>query len=164
MEIYLFRHGIAIDRADPKCPAEEERYLTKKGVSRTREAARGLAWLGLEPELVLSSPLRRARETADIAVGELELGVEPIETAALLGDAAPSRLLEELAERRPASVLCAGHAPHLDELIAHLVGCDLPFTELKKAGLAVLHADKVAPGKAMLLAIYAPKALRRLGR
>jgi hypothetical protein len=40
MRLYLMRHGIAIDREDPDCPPDPERYLTPKGIQRTRAAAR----------------------------------------------------------------------------------------------------------------------------
>jgi len=45
MLLYLVRHGIAIDRDDPKCPDEAERYLTEEGIKKTREVARGVASL-----------------------------------------------------------------------------------------------------------------------
>jgi phosphohistidine phosphatase len=162
--IHLLRHGIAVDRADPDCPPEAERYLTKKGKLRSREAARGLAWLSIEPDLVLTSPWLRARQTADIAVEEIGCKARPETSDALLWDAAPARLLKQLVERKPESALCVGHAPHLDVFIAYLVGCELPLTELRKAGLAVLHADRLAPGRGVLLAIYPPRVLRQLPR
>ena len=164
MLIHLLRHGIAIDRADPDCPPEAERYLTKKGKARTREAARGLSWLGIEPDLILTSPWLRARQTAEITVEELGCATQPENSDALLWDAPPARLLKMLVDRKPVSALCVGHAPHLDVFISYLVGCELPLTELKKAGLAVLHADRLAPGRGMLLAIYPPSVLRQLAR
>jgi phosphohistidine phosphatase SixA len=41
MILYLVRHGIAIDREDPDCPPETERYLTRDGIKKTREVAKG---------------------------------------------------------------------------------------------------------------------------
>ena len=55
MMLYLVRHGIAIDRDDPACPAEAERYLTEEGLKRTREAARGIRRLLDRPATLLSS-------------------------------------------------------------------------------------------------------------
>src|SRR5688572_10358211 len=113
MIVVLFRHGIAQDREDPASPPEAERRLTPKGIERTCEAARGLARLGVRPDAVLSSPYRRARETAEIALKKL--GVERrdvVLTDALLPEAPPGDLLRVLERLDVGCVLCAGHAPH----------------------------------------------------
>ncbi len=60
MQLYIVRHGIAIDREDPKCPSEAERYLTEEGVEKTKQVAKGIAALGLEADLMISSPYARA--------------------------------------------------------------------------------------------------------
>jgi phosphohistidine phosphatase len=159
--IHLLRHGIAINRSQTDCPPEPERYLTDKGKRRVREAARGIVWLGVKPELVLTSPWLRAEQTAELVTEELGAPA-PERTEALLWDAAPARLLKLLVARKPESVLCVGHAPHLDVFIAYLVGSELPLTELRKSGLAVLHVDRLAPGRGMLLGVYAPRVLRQL--
>src|SRR6202012_5881267 len=75
MRIYLVRHGIAIDREDPDCPSEAERYLTPKGIQRTRQAARGLRELGVKPAALLTSPLVRAVQTGEIFCDVL--GIDP---------------------------------------------------------------------------------------
>ena len=116
MQLHLLRHGIAIDRDDPSCPPEPERFLTKKGARRTRAAARGLAALKIEPDAVLSSPYRRARQTAEIACKEIGVKAGIRETEALLPEADPDAILALLAELAVGSVLCAGHAPNLDEV------------------------------------------------
>jgi len=165
MLIHLFRHGIAIDRTDPECPAEEQRHLTDKGVRRTKMGARGLARMGVTAQLILSSPFTRAQQTAEIAKKALKLkGVEIRETNALLWDADPGSLRAELAGLTDVEeVLCAGHAPHLDLFVAHMVGTPMPVTELKKAGFATLSTDFSDPGDAVLQALYSPRALRELG-
>jgi len=164
MLIHLFRHGIAIDREDPSCPAEAERFLTKDGLKRTRAAARGLAALELGVECVLTSPFVRARQTAEIAAEELGLAA-PRVTDALLWDASPTLLRTELAAMHDtSSVLCAGHAPHLDFLIGELVGASVPITRLKKAGLASIDASLEHSRPGLLVAIYPPRALRALGK
>jgi len=72
MQLYIVRHGIAIDREDPKCPSEAERYLTEDGVKKTRQVAKGLAALGLHSDLMISSPYVRAMQTAEIFAVALE--------------------------------------------------------------------------------------------
>ena len=72
MNLYVVRHGIAIPPEDPACPPDPERWLTPKGVERTREMAQGLRALDVRPEVFLTSPYVRAVQTAavvaDVAV------------------------------------------------------------------------------------------------
>ena len=165
MIIHLFRHGIAIDRAAPECPEDPQRFLTKRGVKRTRAAARGLAHLGIGAEMVLSSPFLRARETATFAMEELGIDAPLRITESLLWDADPELLRQELTLLDDKeSVLCAGHAPHLDLFISYILGTPMPGTELKKAGFAVLHSDLAEPGDGTLLALYPPRTLRTLSK
>ena len=99
MRLYLMRHGIAINREDPDCPAEAERFLTPKGIQRTRAVARGLRDLRVRPATLLTSPYVRAVQTGEI-ICEM-LGLNPHElrtTEALKPEAKPSRLADELAE------------------------------------------------------------------
>jgi len=58
MQLYIVRHGIAIDREDPKCPPDPERYLTEEGIEKTKQVAKGVAALGVTADLFLTSPLR----------------------------------------------------------------------------------------------------------
>src|SRR6267154_2181515 len=56
MQLYIVRHGIAIDREDTKCPPEAERYLTEEGVKKTKQVAEAVATLGIQADLMFSSP------------------------------------------------------------------------------------------------------------
>ncbi len=164
MLLYLFRHGEATDREDPECPPDAERPLTREGVEKTRLAARGLRRLGVKPDLIVSSPLLRAVQTAELAAAELSYAKEKIRrTRALEPEADPAEFLKELARWKQDEVLCAGHAPHLDEMIAHAVGVRASFTALKKAGAACLEFGSSAPARAALLWLIPPKVLRELG-
>jgi phosphohistidine phosphatase len=161
MQLILFRHGIAVDRDDPDCPPDEARPLTPKGVKRTRAAARGLATLAA-PRLILTSPLVRARQTADLAAEALGLGKRAIKvTTSLVPDALPDELLEELMALRRNPVCCVGHAPNLDLVLAEALGMrERPPVRLKKAGAACLELD---PGNgSRLVWVMEPGALRRL--
>jgi phosphohistidine phosphatase len=66
MELFLIRHGIAGDRDPVKYPDDEKRPLTEKGRSKTQEVAQSLANIGLRFDLMLTSPLLRAHQTAEI--------------------------------------------------------------------------------------------------
>src|SRR6185503_4199528 len=84
MRLLIIRHAIAVPRGTPDI-ADDERPLTKRGRRRFRAAAAGLARLVKRPDFVLSSPLPRARETADIAAREFGKRVEVTEEVALAG-------------------------------------------------------------------------------
>lgn len=164
MLLYLLRHGVAIDREDPECPDDAARWLTPEGIEKTRGVAAGLRKLGIQPGLILSSPLRRAVETAEIAAKELGHAKGKIRrTEALLPEADPAGLLKEVLQLRTEEVLCAGHAPHLDEMIAHAVGVRYSFTALKKAGAACLEFNSPGASRGKLLWLFPPKVLRQLG-
>jgi phosphohistidine phosphatase len=162
--IHLLRHGIAVDPGDPAAPTDPERFLTDKGKARTRAAARGLAAIGISPDLVLVSPYVRAQQTADIAVevlGAKEIARETIDSLTPMGD--PSRVIEVVRASGKHSVLCVGHAPNLDLLAAKLVGSTSPVTRLKKAGVASLELRAIKAGGAVVHAVYPPSVLRALG-
>jgi len=163
MIVYLVRHGIAMDREDPDCPPDADRPLTKKGVAKARMVLGGLVELGVKPDLILSSPLLRARQTAEIAASCLHYPKDNIRrTEALLPEAEPSALVKELARLAPEEVLCAGHAPQMDEFIAHATGSRRSFTSLKKAGVACLEFESLVPGAGILTALYPPRLFRAL--
>src|SRR5207245_7854934 len=79
MLLYIVRHGIAIDREDPKCPSDPERYLTPEGLQRTREVAKKLAKLIGPPKAFISSPYVRAVQTAEIFAEALGISKTKIE-------------------------------------------------------------------------------------
>src|SRR5580658_11161824 len=98
MRVYLMRHGIAIDRQDPDCPPEAERYLTSKGVDRTRDVAKGLRELRIRPSAFLTSPYVRAVQTGEIVCEVLHLDPKELRaTDSLKSETKPARLVEELA-------------------------------------------------------------------
>ena len=164
MLIYILRHGIAHDREAPDCPADPERALTDRGVSRTRAAVDGMAALGIAAEAVLTSPYVRARQTATIARDGVARGTGVVELDALEPGGDLSAVCEAIAATGANSVMCVGHAPDLDELLAHLVGAPAAFTHLKKAGLACVDTDSPESGNGLLVAVHPPRALRRLAR
>jgi len=163
MLLYLMRHGIAIGREDPECPPEPERHLTPKGIDKTRAAAHGLRTLKMNPDLVLTSPYLRAVQTAEIVCVALEIPVVHIRhTDTLLPGALPQMLFEELSKSKANEVICFGHAPNLDEVIARAVHAPKSFTELKKAGVACLELDSVSPLEGRLVWLLTARSLRDL--
>ncbi|MDQ7007236.1 MAG: phosphohistidine phosphatase SixA [Acidobacteriota bacterium] len=163
MQIVLMRHGIAIDHADPHCPDDFHRPLTEQGRERTRLAARGLAWMGVRPGAIVSSPLVRAQETATIVAEELGFDPGKVATTGALSPAGdPGQLLAEVRALGVESVLCTGHLPGMDLIVAAAIGSGRrPFTSMKKAGAVCI--ELFPRGWAQLHWLLPPRALRRLG-
>ncbi|MGH9690706.1 MAG: phosphohistidine phosphatase SixA [Candidatus Acidiferrales bacterium] len=163
MILYIVRHGIAVDRADPKSPPEAERPLTARGVQKTHSAALGLRALKVKPDLLFTSPYVRAAQTAEIVAETLGLSSEKMRVSEALKPAAnPADVLKEISHLKVKEVMCFGHAPHVDLLIAHLAGAQDAFTELKKAGVACFEYA-TSRGKWELRWILTAKILRELG-
>lgn len=119
MKLYLVRHGIAEEAAASL--NDFDRSLTNKGRKRTREVGQVLASKREVPSLILTSPLVRAVQTAEV----LALTLEPDEVTvrqelAPGGDAAD--LVRELVKKKVKSVMLVGHEPSMSELAVHLVG------------------------------------------
>ena len=170
-ELLLLRHGIAEERS-PELP-DRTRALTDKGRQRTRAVLERALALGLVADRMLSSPLTRARQTAEMArsVGlapalelseTLEPGHDPLPllVSALAGlapapigsgaGASPARL----------RVLLVGHEPDLGRLAARLLGAHPGAIQLRKAGLALLALPAGAtPGSASLRLLLSPRSL-----
>jgi phosphohistidine phosphatase len=166
MDLYIVRHGIAIDREDPKCPPDPERYLTEEGVDKTKQVAKAIAALGITPDLLLSSPYVRAMQSAEIFANALKYSKQKIQrTDLLLPGAEPSALFRDLAkDKQASSVFVFGHAPHLDELIAAAFASKHHITALKKAGVAALKLKRVSPPSAEFLWLATPRLLRRAAK
>jgi len=166
MQLYIVRHGIAIDREDPQCPADPERFLTEEGIEKTKEVAKGVAEIGSVPDLMLSSPYVRALQTAEIFGKVLEYPKERIRKSDLLLPGAESlQLFRELSKDKDNSVVYVfGHAPHLDDLVATALGSKHHITALKKAGVAMLELKRMVPPSGELIWLSTPKLLRKIGK
>ena len=148
-ELLLFRHGIAEERGGPT--PEPLRALTPAGIRRTTAVAERLALLGIRADQLMSSPLVRARQTAEIAVaaglaGQLEID------GALAPDGDALALVRSSGSER---LMLVGHEPDLGQLACQVLGAPAGAITLKKAGLAVIVLQPT-PSLRLLLA---PKAL-----
>lgn len=163
MQLYLIRHGIAVDREDPNCPPDTERPLTSKGEKRSRAAAQGLRALGAKPTVVLTSPWLRALQTAEVFCEEFGYPSKKIiRSDTLKGNSAPADLLRELQSLKGKVVFCFGHEPHLHLVIGHILHTSAKITELKKAGVALLELERTSPPQGRLIALYPASTLRLL--
>jgi phosphohistidine phosphatase len=163
MDLYIVRHGMAIDREDPKCPPDPERYLTEEGIEKTKQAAKGVVALGINADVLISSPYVRARQTAEIFASALGYAKQKIRHSdLLLPGADPALFFRELAkDKHSSSVFVFGHAPHVDEFIAAALATKHNITSLKKSGVAALTLKRISPPSAQLLWLATPKILRR---
>lgn len=164
MRVYLIRHAPAFERDARRWPADRLRPLSPIGMKKFRKAAAGLERLAGEVSCVLTSPLARARQTAEILT-TVAGWPRAQELAALAPGHAPAEVLAALREQQVASVALVGHEPGLSELLAASVagtGACLEC-ELKKGGAACLEfPSPVRAGRARLEWLLTPKALRAL--
>jgi phosphohistidine phosphatase len=163
MKLLLIRHAAAVASGTPGI-ADAERPLTADGEAEFRSAAGGLAWIVDPPEVLLSSPLVRARTTADIAArafGRLEPRIEPA-----LAYGTPERVLTALAahEATATTIGVVGHEPLLSAVLARLLGAgDSNRVEFEKGGAALVDLPHGALGAGRLVWFLEPRILRTLG-
>lgn len=165
MQIVIIRHGIAASSASAKSGQDDAgRPLTKDGRQKMRKAAKGLRTLVSSLDLIATSPLTRAAETAEIVSEEYD-GVRTVQISALSPRKPVATLLEWLnAHPQDATVALVGHEPHLSTFLCWLLtGLQESFIELKKGGVALVEATTpVAPGRAKLHWLLKPSQLREL--
>jgi len=162
MDLWLLRHAEAEDGA--ASGRDEDRDLTPEGHGQANSVARGLAELGPGISLILTSPYRRARHTAEAVAEALGLAARVRQSRALEPGSDPQAVLSELEGCTEDSVLIVGHAPLLGQLLGRLVTGD-PDREipLKKAGVAsIVIEGRGASGR--LQAFLPLRVLERLGQ
>ncbi len=150
MEIYLLRHGIAEDHAAPGRDAD--RRLTEEGRAKLRRVLERAHEAGVSPSLILSSPYRRALETAEIAARELGYEGKIVRTAALIPDSSPQQVWDAIREHRNQSaVLAAGHEPLFSATVAYLLGSTRAMVHFRKGALVRIDVETSGPAPAGVL-------------
>jgi phosphohistidine phosphatase len=178
MNVTFFRHGIAVDRADPLAPVDFERPLTLEGKNKTEAAARGLRALRLNPSLIVTSPFRRCVQTARLIaplVGLTKKAV--IEREVLAPGSDPRALWPELATLGHESIIVVGHGGVLEPAAGVALGLPTPTIDtpdvpdlafktlhLKKAGALHLEVEFEPELHARLAWLVSSRILRQLGR
>ena len=141
MQIYLLRHGIA-ENTSP----DSERALTAEGREKLRRVLARACSADVAPSLILSSPYRRAMETAEIAVELLNYQGKVVKTRALVPDASPFDAWEEIRKRPEEPViLLASHEPLMSSLAAFLLGSPALVVDMKKAALVRVDCERIGP-------------------
>jgi phosphohistidine phosphatase len=134
MQLYLLRHGIAEDNS--ASGRDQDRALTEEGKHKLRKVLKRAKAAGVEPSLIISSPYKRAVETAEIAAAELDYQGKILRSGSLIPDSSPPSLWSEVREHQDEpSILLAGHEPLFSQTVAFLLGSTQEMVEFKKAAL-----------------------------
>jgi phosphohistidine phosphatase len=149
MELYFLRHGEA-EWPDWK-KSDDERPLTKRGKKEMHEVAAFLVRLKVRPDLILTSPLPRAAQTAEIAAEHL--GVKCREERCLAPGFGPAELEQVISKHPVESLIIVGHEPDFTKTISALTGASL---KLSKAGVALVDLD-LSSREGRLLWLFPPK-------
>ncbi|MGH8003400.1 MAG: phosphohistidine phosphatase SixA [Limisphaerales bacterium] len=163
LRIYLLRHAPAVPRGTPGYP-NDDRPLTPAGIKKMKAAAAGLPAVLLRPNLILTSPFKRALQTAQIAAKVLKSEKKLKIARKFSPGAQPEDFLEELAKYKTAeNILIVGHEPDLGKFAALLLGAKPGFIEFRKGGLCRIDSDGWPPTNSTRLVWHLkPKFLRQL--
>jgi phosphohistidine phosphatase len=160
MKLYLLRHATAVDIAS----SDAARELTREGREEAQIAGAALAELGVKLSHVFTSPLARARQTAEIVAKVLKFpgNLEPLDE--LENDASTASLLKSL---KPLSaideILLVGHMPSLSEHLAALIGAESAQAfPLGKASIACIDLEQMRAGTGQLRWLMRQKQLREI--
>jgi phosphohistidine phosphatase len=161
VKLLFIRHAAAVPRGTPGV-ADDERPLTPKGKAKFTVAAKGLARIVRRPDVLLTSPLPRARATAEIVARAFKR-IEPTIEPALARKSLDGIVAALGSRERDATVVIVGHEPMLSALLARMLGAAhgerLAF---KKGGAALVDLPDGPSGGGLLLWFLKPKVLRAL--
>ena len=153
MELYLLRHGAAQD-ANASTP-DAERSLTSDGRRKLRQVLEAAASAGVEPSLILTSPLKRAVQTAEVARDVLKYKKELLRTKALAPGATGQQVWDEVrVHRDEPSLLLVGHNPLFSELSGYLLGSDNVQVDFKKGAILRIDLEHFPPKPKGILRWY----------
>jgi phosphohistidine phosphatase len=163
MNLHLLRHGIAADLGTDGIKRDSERPLTSEGREKLYRVTAAMQAMELAFDLILSSPLLRARQTAEIVADAFKARKQMSLEDELACGGNVRELVQRLARLRPvpASVLLVGHEPGLSELVSLLCAGDLRLAmDFKKGGLCRLEIGTLRPSRcATLVWLLTPKQM-----
>jgi len=163
-ELYLIRHGVAEERGDA-WPDDAKRPLTEEGMDRLRKEARGLSRIGVSFDVILTSPLVRARQTAEIIGAGLDPRPHLVNIESLALDGSYAAVMTDLGKHdKRERIALVGHEPSIGELAARLTGSRHPIP-FKKGAICCIEVDTLPPaGPGALRWFLSPKLLRALAK
>ena len=153
MELYFLRHGIAVERGTPGYKDDSARPLTPKGRRQLKKISIAMRRMELEFDLILSSPLARAKETAELVAKRHKQQQKVVYSDALKPGGSGKNLVHQLGKLSHEKILLVGHEPDLSRLISLLIAGEESITiDFKKAGLCKLEIVKLRHGRCATLA------------
>jgi phosphohistidine phosphatase len=160
MKVFFLRHGIAAERSDGNGEGNDAaRPLTKEGIAKMKGIAATLAHLHLGLEAIITSPLVRARETAEIVARELKMTLKLVKDERLAPGFNADKLHAVLLDHPSGdAVMIVGHEPDFSETISALIGGGR--VAMKKGGLALVDLPNAHSMRGELLWLAPPKVLR----
>ena len=162
IELYLIRHGVAEERGEA-WPDDAKRPLTQDGMSKLRKSARALKNLGVVLDVIVTSPLVRTRQTAEIFAAGLDPHPHVVTAESLEPGGAVAAVLSDLEKQaKRGHIALVGHEPGIGELAARLVGTRhaIPF---KKGAVCRIDVEGLpSPGPGDLRWFLTPKILRAI--
>lgn len=163
LELYLIRHGIAAERGD-EFPDDSKRPLTSEGIASLRKEVKALDELGIGFDHIITSPLVRAKQTAEVFAQHLQTKPSLSSSDALAPAGSPAAVVQEIVKHaRKGRIALVGHEPNMGELAARLIGARTPL-EFKKGGICRIDFEVLPPkGVGHLRWFVTPKMLRRIG-
>lgn len=164
MRVLLIRHAVAFERNGRRWPDDGQRPLTPQGMRKFRKAASGLSRLADPVERVLTSPLVRTVQTAEI-LARIARWPAGLEAPQLAPGQSTEKVLALIRAQDSSSLALVGHEPGLSQLLALAIGGtgSGAAVVLKKGGAACVEFGRlVRPGGAQLLWLATPKLLRAL--
>lgn len=163
LELYLIRHGIAAERG-AEYPDDSKRPLTGRGASSFRRAAKALNTLGVRIDVIITSPLVRCRQTAEILAATLSSKPTVTASDALAPAGTPAAVIQEIIRHaRGDRVALVGHEPNVGELAARLMASRGPIP-FKKGAICRMDFTVLPPkGVGELRWFLPPRVLRKVG-
>jgi phosphohistidine phosphatase len=161
-ELYVVRHDIAEERGEA-WPDDTKRPLAEEGMHRMRRASRSLARIGISIDVVLTSPLVRTRQTADIFAAAFSPHPAVVNLEALAPDGSAAEVCAELEKySKKKRIALVGHEPGVGELGARLIGMRHAM-EFKKGAVCRIDVESLPPkAPGALRWFLSPKLLRNL--
>jgi phosphohistidine phosphatase len=158
LHLYVIRHADAVPHGDPNF-ADDDRPLTKTGHRQARAIGSTLAAHEVRFDVILCSPLPRARETVEGMLTTLPDPKPPVEYAAELAPGMkPKRVDREVLKHGGTTVAVVGHEPDLSRYVARLIGSKKACVEMAKAAVAcVACADPPGKGCGSLAWLVTPE-------
>ncbi len=163
-ELYLIRHGVAAERGDAY-PDDTKRPLTSAGMQKLRKEAKALLALDVTFDVILTSPLTRTRQTAEIVAAAFRNPPPIVNMSSLAPGGTHNAIVEELTKQhRRHHIALVGHEPGIGELAGRLIGLRRPL-EFKKGAICRIDVSALPPtGPGQLRWFLTPRILRHVGK